>query len=105
MTAVTVLKAWEEVPNCDLAKGMVILPNTTDQTHTCTITLADHGIGATGLLWVLGWVHTTDGSVITLENVTTSVTSGVLTVTIPAGTDNNTRIIEFCGRADTGVFA
>lgn len=105
MAAVTELKSWNVVPNSGLKRVLFILANTVDAADTFAITLADHGISATGLLTTKGWVHTTDGSVITNEAVTSSVTSGVLTITIPAGTDNDTRVIEITGRADTGVFA
>ena len=60
-----------------------------DATNTLTTTLADHGI--TSLISVKGWKHTTAG-VIVLEQPTTSVTTGVLTITIPAGTDNDKRV-------------
>lgn len=105
MAAVTALAHWELVPNSELKRVVFTLANTTDATDTLAITLADHGISATGLLTVQGWVHTTDGSVITNEAVTSSVTAGVLTVTIPAGTDNDFRVIEITGRSDVGAFA
>jgi len=104
MTATTILKTFEEVPNADLKRVMFVLPNTTDASDTIGITLSTYGISATGLLAVSSWVHTTDGSVITVEANTTSVTAGVLTVTIAAGTDNDLRVIEIIGRADPGVF-
>ncbi len=105
MGAVTKLEEWQVVPNSDLKRVVFTLANTTDAADTFAITLADHGISATGLLATKGWVHTTDGSVITDEAVTSSVTTGVLTITIPAGTDNDFRVIEITGRADPGVFA
>jgi len=105
MAAGTILDTWEEIPNAELKRVLFTCPNTTDATNTIAITLATYGISATGLLAVSSWVHTTDGSVITTEANTTSVTAGVLTVTIAAGTDNDTRVIEIIGRADPGVFA
>ena len=105
MAAVSVLKDWEVVPNAGLKRVLFVLANTVDAADTVAITLATHGISATGLLAVSGWVHTTDGSVITTEAVTTSVTAGVLTVTIPAGTNNDFRVIEIVGRSDVGAFA
>ncbi len=105
MAAGSILKAWEEVPNAELKRVMFICPNTTDATNTIAITLSSYGIAATGLLSVSSWVHTTDGSVITTEANTSAVSAGVLTVTIAAGTDNDTRIIEIVGRADPGAFA
>lgn len=104
MTATTILKSWEVLPNAGLKRVMFALPNTTDAANTVAITLADYGISATGLLAVSSWVHTTDGSVITAESNTCAVSSGVLTVTIAAGTDNDFRVIEIVGRADAGDF-
>ena len=105
MAAVTLLEQFEVVPNSAIKTILFTLANTVDATDTLAITLSDHGISATGLLTVNGWVHTTDGSVITTEAVTSSVVAGVLTVTIPAGTDNDFRVIEIRGRGDPGDFA
>ena len=105
MTATSILETWEELPNAGLKRVLFTAPSTTDATNTLEITLADYGIAATGLLAVSSWVHTTDGSVITTEANTTAVSSGVLTVTIAAGTDNDFRVIEIIGRADPGDFS
>ena len=104
MTATTLLEKWELSPNSDLKRVLFTCANTTDATNTIAITLADYGISATGLLSVESWVHTADGSIITTELNTCAVASGVLTVTIAAGTDNDFRVIEVTGRADAGVF-
>lgn len=105
MTATTILKAWEEVPNADLKRVLLCCPDTTDATNTVEITLANYGISATGLLAISSWVHTTSGSVITTEANTCAVSAGVLTVTIASGTDNDFRVIEIIGRADPGAFS
>ena len=105
MTAASILKAWDEIPALSLKRVLFQTANTVDATNTIAITLADYGIAATGLIAVNSWVHTTDGSVITAESNTTAVSAGVLTVTIAAGTANDTRVIEIIGRADPGVFA
>lgn len=105
MGAVTKLNNWEEVPNAGLKRVMFQLANTVDAADTFAITLTDYGISATGLIAVSSWVHTTDGSVITTEANTTAVSGGTLTVTIAAGTDNDSRFIEIIGRADAGAFA
>jgi hypothetical protein len=105
MVATSILKSWEEVPNAELKRVLFITPNTADAANTLEITLADYGISATGLLAVSSWKHTTDGSVIVTEANTTTVSAGVLTVTIAAGTDNDLRVVEIIGRADVGVFA
>jgi len=102
---VSKLESFDEIPALSLKRVLFSLANTTDAGDTVDITLADYGISATGLLAVNSWVHTADGSIITVEANTTAVSSGVLTVTIAAGTDNDFRVIELIGRADTGVFA
>lgn len=103
--ALSKLASWEELPNAGLKRVLFTLANTADATDTLAIVLTDYGISATGLLAVNSWVHTTDGSVITAESNTSSVTTGTLTVTIAAGTDNDFRVIEIVGRSDLGVFA
>jgi len=104
MTATSILKSWEQVPNSGLKQVLFITPNTADATDTLEITLADYGISKTGLLAVESWVHTADGSIITTELNTCAVSDGVLTVTIAAGTDDDMRVIQITGRADLGVF-
>ena len=105
MAAVTKLASFDEIPALSLKRVLFQLANTTDAADTFAITLADYGISPTGLLAVSSWVHTTDGSVITTEANTVAVSSGVATVTIAAGTDNDSRIIEIVGTAVAGVFA
>jgi len=105
MGALTKLESWEESPNAGIKRVLFTLANTADAADTLSITLADYGISATGLLAVNSWVHTADGSIITVEANTTAVSSGTLTVTIAAGTDNDFRVIEIVGRGTLGVFA
>jgi hypothetical protein len=63
--------------------------NTADATDTFSIDIAVYG---GSLVWgVLGFKHTTDNSVIVTENPTSSVTGTTLTLTVPAGTDNDPR--------------
>lgn len=71
--------------------------NTVDATNTLTVTLTNYGISATGLIGVLGFKHTTDNSGMVQEQPTTAVSSGVLTITVPAGTDNNSRFYIIFG--------
>lgn len=75
--------------------------DTVDATDTLTITLADYGISATGLVGVLGFKHTTNNSVMVQEQPTTAVAAGVLTITVPAGTDNDARFYFIKGLKDT----
>ena len=65
--------------------------NTADAADTLTVDLTKYGIKADGLMGVIGFKHTTDNSVMVQEQPTTSVTTGTLTMTIPAGTDNDAR--------------
>ncbi len=104
MTATSILKSWEIAPNSGLKSLLFITPNTADATNTLEITLTDYGISATGLLVVESWVHTADGSIITTELNTCAVSSGVLTVTIAAGTDDDMRVVQVIGRSTPGVF-
>ena len=71
--------------------------NTADAGDTIAITLPNWGIEATGLLSIESWKHTTDGSIIVTEANTCAVVAGVLTITLVAGTDNDTRIIRVVG--------
>lgn len=105
MGAVSVLENFEVVPNTELKSIVITLPNTTDAADTTTVTLANYGINPTGLLMVEGWKHTTDGSVIVEENPTTAVSAGVLTITVPAGTDNDYRVYRITGKARPGDFS
>jgi hypothetical protein len=62
---------------------------TADATDTFAIDLAVYG---GSLLWgVLGFKHTTDNSVIVTENPTSAVVGTTVTLTVPAGTDNDPR--------------
>ncbi len=54
--------------------------NTVDTGDTFTVTLSTYGCSV--FQGILGNVHTTEGSVVVTEAPTTSVTTGVLTVTV-----------------------
>ena len=99
------LDSWDEIPALSLKRVMITLANTADAGDTVAITLSDYGISATGLLAISGWAHTTDGSVVVVAANTSSVSAGVLTLTLVGGTTDDFRVIELIGRADTGVFA
>ena len=99
IVAITDIDVDEVAPNASLKKIVVQTRNTVDAGDTIAITLADYGISATGLLFVLGFKHTTDNSITVTEEPTTAVSAGVLTITVPAGTDNDMRIYEITGRA------
>jgi len=73
--------------------------DTVDATNTLALTLNKWGIGPKGFIGVIAFVETTAGSVYAQEAVTTAVSSGVLTLTIPAGTDNDRRLIIVYGHS------
>jgi hypothetical protein len=83
-------------PELNYREVIIETPNSADAADTLTLTLPNYGIGK--LLYVEGYKHTTDYSVIEREDPTTSVTSGVLTMTIPAGTDDDIRVYIVVGR-------
>lgn len=64
--------------------------NTVDATNTIEVSYARYGI--TNLYFVAGFKHTTDNQVIVTENPTTSVSASVLTITVPAGSDDDKRV-------------
>lgn len=87
----------EDSPSCGVKKLWVYTQDDADATDTIAVTLTDYGISATGLLAVRSYKHTTNGSVIVAETNTTAVSSGVLTITVGSGTDNDVRVIEIIG--------
>lgn len=85
----------------DIARGRVIqevqcimleTDNTVDAADTFTFDMAT--VGKTTLLGVNGCKHTTDGSVVVSEDPTTTVSGTTITFTVPAGTDNDARIVK-----------
>ena len=77
-------------------KEMKTLTVETDATVDAGDTVSiDYGYyGITTVLGVKGWKHTTDNSVVVTENPTTVVASSVMTITVPAGSDNDKRIYQ-----------
>lgn len=87
----------EITPNSQVVQAMFITKNTVDATDTIEYSLAKLGISAEGLIGVYGWKHTTDNSVSVKEFPTTTVASGVLTMTVPGGSDNDPRFYMVIG--------
>ena len=58
-------------------------------TDTFTVNLAQYGI--TNFMYIRGFRHTTKGDVLVVEQPTTSVSAGVLTVTTITGNNNQVR--------------
>jgi hypothetical protein len=98
----TVSGPTEFAPNGGLKSVWYSTPATSDSGDTFTITLSSLGILATGFICARGYIQTTTGSVEVAEDPTTSVTAGVLTLTIGGATNNKVRwyeIIGFCAVA------
>jgi len=85
-------------PNAGFVRIIVPTAATANSGDTFTVTLSQHGISPTGLIGVLGWVHTTANSVVVQEQPTTSVAAGVLTVTVGGSSvTNKGRYYEIIG--------
>lgn len=74
--------------------------NTVDDGDTLTVDLTKYGIGATGLIGVIGFEHTTDNSVSVQAQPTTAVSSGTITITVGGSNDNNPRFYFIKGFKD-----
>lgn len=87
------------LPSSSINKVVIQTINTVDGTDTIAITLNKYGIGPKGFIGALGFRHTTDNSVVVQEQPTTSVSSGVLTLTVgaTAGVVNDPRIYVLYG--------
>ena len=95
MTVVEITnKTLEVSPNAGLKIIQAWTANG-DQNNVTKIDLKAAGIST--LYNVLCQVHTTDNSVIVTEAATTSVSTGVLTVTLPASNDGKKRSILVFG--------
>jgi len=105
MAAITDIIVKRVAPNTGLTTVLVQTKNTVDAGDTIDVTLSDYGISPTGLMFVLGNKHTTDGSVIVTEAPTTAVAAGVLTITVPAGTNDDTRVYLLVGYGITPTYA
>lgn len=79
--------------------------NEVDATDTIPVTLTDFGIHASGLIGVIGFKHTTDNSVMEQEQPTTAVAGGVLTITVPSGTDDDPRFYLIYGFAKDSIYS
>jgi len=68
---------------------------TADDTNTIAINLPDNGIKS--FETIMGWIQTASGSIIATEEPITSVSSGVLTITVGGSTDNKIRTFKIGG--------
>jgi hypothetical protein len=105
VAAITDIDVTELVPNGGLKVISVQTRNTVDASDTIAIVLEDYGIDKNGFLAIIGFKHTTDGSVVVTEAPTTSVTTGTLTITVGVGTDNDTRVFIIYGRGKANVYS
>jgi len=71
---------------------VVTTKDTADASDTLDVDMSEYGINT--VLGIDGFKHTTNNSVIVKENPTTSVSSGTLTITVPAGSDNDMRVYK-----------
>jgi len=104
VAAITDIDVTELVPNGGLKVIAVQTRNTVDAGDTVAITLENYGIDKNGFLAIQGYKHTTDGSVVVTEEPTTTVSAGVLTITVIAGTDNDTRVWIIYGRGKANAY-
>lgn len=85
----------QSVPH-DLKFGIVELLDTTDAGDTTEVNLLQE-FGITRLLGIMSWKHTTNESVVVAETNTVTVSNGIATVTVGAGTNDDKRIIMLIG--------
>ena len=85
---------------------MVTVPATADSDDTIAIDLATYGCST--FVGILGFEHTTLGSIVTTEAPTTSVTGTTLTITVGGSSDDDevrAYIVWALGKDDTNVTA
>jgi hypothetical protein len=80
MAAITTSTITDALPALGRKMLIVETPTTADTGDTVAITLSDYGIST--FLGIIGNAHSTENSVVVTEAPTTSVTSGVLTITL-----------------------
>lgn len=85
----------EVLPNPGVVCIKIETAATVDDGDTIAVTLADYGMKT--LEGVIGFIHTTTDSVIVQEQPTTSVTSGVATITVGGSTDDKKRVYFLFG--------
>ena len=78
-----------DVRQGDAGSIKVTSPADADDGDTIAINLGDYG--ATGIDSIIGFIHNTTDSILVMEQPTTAVSSGVLTITVGGSTDNKKR--------------
>ena len=79
----------EQSPRLETKVILIETPATADDGDTLDVTLSDYG--AVGITAIQGFTHSTTDSIIIEEAPTTSVTTGVLTITVGGTTDDKKR--------------
>jgi hypothetical protein len=93
MPAVTATKISQVTPTSEGVYKIVLeTANTVDDGDTLAVDMSDYGCST--FLGVIGYTHSTEDSVVIQEQPTTSVTDGVLTLTVGGSTDNKKRVFE-----------
>ncbi len=70
----------------------ITTPNTADDGDTIAVDIAIYGMST--LLGVLGYIHTTEDSVVVQEQPTTAVSGTTVTLTVGGSTDNKKRFYK-----------
>lgn len=100
MTATTIATAYRRATE-DLVWLILETAATADNSYTLDVDLQTYGIAEDGLLGIYVWGHSTLNSVVAVEDPTTAVSSGTLTITggVVSGTDKM-RVILIVGRSE-----
>lgn len=77
----------EAIPNLGAKLVIIETPATADSDDTIVVDMDDYG--CTDFLGIFGNEHTTEGSVVTTEEPTTSVSGSEITITIGGSSDDN----------------
>lgn len=84
---------------------LVTAPATTDDTDTIEVDLSSYGCST--FVGIIGYTHTTTGSVVTMEDPTTAVSGTTLTITVGGSTDLKARafVVYALAADDTNIEA
>jgi hypothetical protein len=104
MTAVTGT-VTEISPALGVKVLSVTAPATTDDADTIAIDLSTYGCST--FLGIIGFTHSTTGSIVITEAPTTAVSGTTLTITVGGSTDNKARVFIVYAQAqdDTNITA
>ena len=100
MTATSIGTAYRDATK-DLVWLVLETPDTADSDDTLAVDLQTYGIAEDGFLMIIGNEHTTVNSVVTMEDPTTAVSSGTLTITLTGSSnDDKVRLYLIVGRSE-----